>query len=349
MSFRIRVEPSGHEFNCAPTETILDAGLAAGLLLPYSCRSGVCNTCRGQVLDGSIDFGAVHPAHLSPQDRAIGYAMLCQARPKGDLVVAVRELAASEATRARDMPTRVLSMDRVADDVMIVRLGLPANEPVFFLPGQYLEVRLPDGLSRNYSMANACSAEGARQLELHIRRLPGGRFTEHVFSKSKVREMWKVRVPLGTFFLREDTDKPMIMVASGTGFAPIKAIIENSLAKGLRRPISLYWGGRRPSDLYLRDLAEGWAAAHPHLRFIPVLSDAGPQDGWTGRTGFVHQAVLDDFADLQGHEAYVCGAPVVVDSARSEFTARSGLPSIHFHADSFITSAEKAIVIPDVE
>ena len=347
MSFRIRTVPSGHEFACAANETLLDAGLAAGLFLPYSCRSGVCNSCRGQVVEGEVDVGSVHPAHLTPADRSLGYAMLCQARPKSDLVVAVRELDPTEAARARELPARVLSLERVAEDVMVVKLGMPANEPIYFLPGQYLEIQLPDGTRRNYSMANVAPAEGTRQLELHIRYFPGGRFSEHVFHRTKPREMWRIKVPLGTFYLRQDSERPIIMLASGTGFAPIKSIIEHSLAKGLTRPITLYWGGRRPPDLYMRDVAERWAADHSHVTFIPVLSEASEAHGWTGRTGYVHQAVLDDHADLSEHEVYVCGAPIVVDLARSEFTARRRLPAERFHADSFITAAEKASVATD--
>lgn len=344
MGFRITIEASGSGFNCEPGDTLLSAGLAAGLFLPYSCRSGVCNTCRGRVVEGTVDFGSVHPAHLSEADKADGYAMLCQARPTSDLTLQVRELDASEAIRPRTMPARVLSLERPAPDVMIVKLGTPANEPVVFMAGQYLEVQLPGGVIRTYSMANVPTSDGVRQLELHIRHLPGGLFTEQVFHKTKVRDMWKVQAPLGTFYWRDKSSRPVVMVASGTGFAPIKAIVEQSIATGSERPITLYWGGRRPGDLYMAALAESWASRHAHIRYVPVLSEADAQDGWHGRTGFVHHAVMEDFPDLRGHEVYACGAPIVVDSARRDFSERCALPAEQFFADSFITAADRARV-----
>ncbi|MDB5875027.1 MAG: CDP-6-deoxy-delta-3,4-glucoseen reductase [Ramlibacter sp.] len=342
MGFCVTMEPSGRRFDCGPTNTVLSAALAAGIFLPYSCRAGVCNTCRGKIVEGNVDLGAVHPAHLSDADRAAGYALLCQARPISDLVVRARELDASEAMGPKTLPSRVLSMERRAPDVMVVKLGMPANEPVVFMAGQYLEVQLPGGLTRSYSMANVPGSEGVRQLELHIRHLPGGQFTEHIFHKTKVRDMWKVEVPLGTFYWREKSEKPIVMVASGTGFAPIKAIIEHSIAKGFERPIALYWGGRQAADLYMSELAEGWAREHAHIQFVPVLSEAGAQTGWRGRTGFVHHAVMQDFPDLGSHQVYACGAPIVVDSARRDFTERCNLPAEEFFADSFITAADRA-------
>ena len=342
MAFTITLQPSGHAFPCAADATVLSAGLAAGFFLPYNCRSGVCNTCRGRVVEGSVDFGAVHPTYLTEDDKAHGFALLCQARPTSDLFVEVRELAEHEVLRPKATLARLLRSERLAPDVARLVLGLPPNEPVIFRAGQYLDLDCGNGVRRSYSMANAPTAEGVRQLELHVRHLPGGVFTDRVFGSLKVREMLKIELPLGTFYLREDSDKPMVMLASGTGFAPIKSIVEHSLNKGLRRPIVLYWGGRRRADLYMADKAAAWAAEHAHISFVPVLSDATPDCAWAGRTGFVHRAVMQDFPDLSAHQVYACGAPVVVDSARHEFTEVCGLPADEFHADSFITAADRA-------
>jgi CDP-4-dehydro-6-deoxyglucose reductase len=216
------------------------------------------------------------------------------------------------------------------------------NEPMLYRAGQYVEFILKDGKRRAYSIANAPHNEGVRQLELHLRLTPGGAFTEHVFGAMKPRDIHRIEMPLGTFFLREESDKPMVMLASGTGFAPIKAIIEYTLQKGLTRPITLYWGGRRREDLYMQALAEQWAGQHPHIRFVPVLSDATPECAWSGRTGFVHRAVMEDFPDLSGHQVYACGAPVVVESALRDFRNSCGLPEEEFFADSFLTEADKA-------
>lgn len=223
---------------------------------------------------------------------------------------------------------------------MLVQLKLPANEKLVFLAGQYIEFLLRDGSRRSFSMANA--PHDAELVELHIRHVAGGQFTDHVFNKMKERDILRCEGPLGTFFLREDSEKPIVFVASGTGFAPIKAVIEHMKHKGIARPATLYWGGRRPKDLYMNALAQQWAATIPGFKYVPVISDAAPEDGWTGRTGFVHRAVMQDFPDLSGHQVYACGVPVMVDSARKDFTAACKLPEEEFYADSFTTQADLA-------
>jgi len=341
LTYTVTLQPSGRSYPCEPGVSILKAGLDAGLTLPYSCRTGVCRTCRGTVLEGKVDFGNVHANYLSDSDKARGLALLCSATPLSDVVVQARELDMDEATRPKFMPSRIFAMHNAAPDVMIVTLSLPMNEPMLYRAGQYIEFLLKDGKRRAYSIANPPDNEGLRQLELHIRLMPGGLYTEHVFNKMKLREVCRIEAPLGTFFLREDSDKPIIMLASGTGFAPIKAIIEHSLKQGHARPITLYWGGRKRGDLYMMELAETWAREHPHIRFVPVLSDATPECAWTGRAGFVHRAVMEDFPDLSGHQVYACGAPVMVDAAKRDFLAACGLPEDEFYADSFLTEADK--------
>jgi len=341
MDYTITLHPSGHAYACPPGTPVLKAGLDNGLFMPYSCRSGICRTCRATIVEGRVDYGDVHPSCLDEDDKRQGYALLCKATPLTDLVVQVNELDPADAIRSKYMPARVLKMERAADDVMIVTLGLPMNEPTLFRAGQYLDILLQDGTRRSYSIASVPDNEGVRQVELHMRHLPGGRFTDHVFGAMKLREIHKLEIPLGSFFLREHSDKPMIMLASGTGFAPIKSLIEHTLARGVRRPITLYWGGRRRGDLYLHDLAQSWADRHEHVRFVPVLSEPTPDCAWTGRTGFVHLAAMEDFPDMSGHQVYACGAPVVVDAARRDYVARCGLPEDEFFADAFLTAADK--------
>lgn len=310
--------------------------------MPYSCRSGVCNTCRGKIIEGQVDFGDVHPKYLSEVDKAQGYALLCNAKPLSDIVVQVQEVEAGSAIQPKHMPVRVLHMEKAAPDVMIVTLGLPMNEPTVFRAGQYLEFVRPNGQRRSYSIATLPSNDGVRRIELHMRHVPGGEFTDYVFNRMQVRDVHRVEMPLGSFFLREKSDKPIVMLASGTGFAPIRSIVEYGLQRGDKRPITLYWGGRRREDIYQAGVAEAWAREHPHIRFVPVLSDATAQCNWQGRTGFVHRAVMQDFADMQGIEVYACGAPVVVEGARRDFAAECGLPADSFFADSFLTAADKA-------
>ncbi len=342
MSFQITIQPSQHQFKAEPNQSVLDAALAAGIVLPYSCKSGACSTCRGKVVSGSYDAGS-NPSHvLSEEDIGAGFTLFCQAKPTSDLVIESREVRFATDIQIRKLPVRLTSMTQVAPDVKILSLQLPATETFRFYAGHYVELLLKDGKRRSYSMANA--PHSAAALELHIRHMPGGLFTDHVFgtgpTQMKEREILRFEGPFGSFFLREDSSKPIIMVASGTGFAPIKAIVEHMVHAGITRPVTLYWGGRRPVDLYLDELAKTWSRQLADFKYVPVVSDALPDDNWTGRTGFVHEAVMQDFPDMQAFEVYACGAPIVVESARKEFSAKCKLPEDAFYADAFTSAAD---------
>jgi CDP-4-dehydro-6-deoxyglucose reductase, E3 len=331
MGYRVTLKPSGNSYEAEEGKNILQAGLDAGHMLPYSCRAGVCRTCRGTILEGKVDYGLVHDTYLPESDKAKGYALLCQAKPLSDLVIEVREV---QGVRPRVIPCRVERLEKPAPDVAVIGLRLPMNENFRFLAGQYIDFLLKDGKRRSFSIATRPDPGGVTALELHVRHTPGGVFTDHVFGKLKVRDLLRFEGPLGSFYLREDSSKPIVMVASGTGFAPIKAICEYALEKKVSRPVTLYWGVRLKRDLYMLELARSWK----HLNFIPVLSD----EQWEGRMGFVHRAVMEDFPDLSGHQVYACGAPIVVESARRDFSAQCRLPADEFYADSFLTEADKA-------
>jgi CDP-4-dehydro-6-deoxyglucose reductase len=338
MSFRVTVRPSGRQFSVAGDETVLEAALRQHLGLPYGCRNGACGTCKARLLEGSVDYGDHQAATLTDAEKREGKALLCCARPKSDLVIEAREVGAAGELRVRIMPCRVQRMER-RGNVMVLSLKLPSNDRLQFRAGQYLEFLLKDGKRRSFSMANAPHDD--EFLELHIRNY-GGLFSRHVFETMKERDILRFEGPLGSFFLREDSDRPIVFLASGTGFAPIKAIIEHLIHTGSRRDLVLYWGNRTRADLYMPELPERWARELPNFRFVPVLSEPTPQCAWTGRTGFVHQAVLEDHADLSGHHVYACGAPVVVDSARRDFVAARGLPEDAYFADAFTINESAA-------
>jgi CDP-4-dehydro-6-deoxyglucose reductase len=336
----VTLQPSGDQFSVEDGESILTAALRQGVILPYGCRNGVCGSCKGTVLEGSVDYGEYQAKALGTFEKAAGKALFCQAKPLGDLVIEARTVSAAKDIPIKTLPCRVQQIERLADDVVVLSLKLPANERLQFLPGQYLEFLLRDGSRRSFSMANAPHDDAL--VQLHVRHVPGGQFTDHVFGKLKARDILRFEGPLGTFFLREDSAKPIVFVASGTGFAPIKSILEAALTKGVSRPMVLYWGGRRPKDLYMNALAEGWARAHEHLRYVPVISDALPEDAWQGRSGFVHRAVMEDFPNLSAHQVYACGVPVMVDAAKKDFVEQCQLPEDEFYADSFTTQADLA-------
>lgn len=339
MTHQITIRNSGHRITANSGESILQAAIREGLVLPYGCRDGACGSCKGKLIEGSVDYGKYASRALSEADRESGMTLFCQARPLSDVVIEAREVRKAGDIPIRTLPCRAQKIERPTDDVVILYLKLPANERLQFLAGQYLDIMLKDGTRRSFSMANAPNDDDL--LQLHIRHVAGGAFTDHVFNRMKERDILRFEAPFGTFFLREDSPKPIIFVASGTGFAPIKSIIENALAKGIARPMTLYWGGRRPTDLYMRDLPVRWAADHTIFKFVPVISDALPEDKWTGRSGFVHRAVMEDFPDLSAYQVYVCGVPVMVDAARLDFTTRCALPENEFYADSFTTAADR--------
>ncbi|HET9662723.1 MAG TPA: CDP-6-deoxy-delta-3,4-glucoseen reductase [Burkholderiales bacterium] len=335
MPHRITLKPSNHSFTAEDDETILESALREGHVIAYGCRNGACGTCKGRLLEGVVDYGTYQEQALSAEDKKRGYALFCQTRALSDLVIECREINAVRDIAIKTLPCRVQKMERVAPDVMMLYLKLPANERLQFLAGQYIDILMKDGRRRSLSMANAPHDDAC--LQLHLRNY-GGPFSEYVFTRMREKEILRFEGPLGTFFLREDSDKPIILLASGTGFAPIKAMVEHTIYKGIRRPMVLYWGGRVRSDLYLSALAEAWDGEQ-RLRYVPVLSEARAEDAWTGRTGFVHRAVMDDYPDLSGYQVYACGSPLMVDAARRDFTSLCRLPDEEFYSDAFTPAA----------
>ncbi len=343
MSFQITVQPSGRSFTADTTETLLAAGIRQGIGLAYGCKDGACGSCKCKKIEGTVVHGVHQSKALSEEEEAQGLILTCCATAQSDLILESRQVTEAGAFPIKKMPVRVVSLVKKSDDVMVIHLQLPATDVMQFHAGQYIEFLLRDGSRRSYSMGNAPHTleAGAPKVELHIRHMPGGKFTDPVFTTMKEKDILRVEGPYGSFFLREDSNKPMVLLASGTGFAPIKALIEHMQHKGITRPATLYWGGRRPSDLYMNDWVAGQLAQMPNLRYVPVVSNATLEDAWTGRTGFVHQAVLQDHPDLSGFQVYACGAPIVVDSAQRDYGA-AGLPAEEFFADSFTSEADKA-------
>jgi CDP-4-dehydro-6-deoxyglucose reductase len=335
---QVTIKPSNHSFTAGENETVLAAALREGFTLPYGCRNGACGACKGKILEGTVDYGNPQPFVLAEFEKKAGLALFCQARPLTDLVIEAREISGVSQLNIRKLPCRVQEMRRVAHDVIVLKLKLPANERLQFMAGQYLDILMKDGKRRSYSMGNPPHDD--EHIELHVRNMPNGAFTEFVFTKMKEKDILRFEGPLGTFFLREDSDKPIIFVASGTGFAPIKSIIEHAFHSGTARQMVLYWGGRRPTDIYMGDLAGNWQRNHDNFTFIPVISDAAPDDAWQGRIGLVHQAVMEDFPDMSGYQVYACGAPVMVEAAHKDFTTLCRLPDDEFYSDAFTPSVD---------
>ena len=340
MNFKIQVQPSGREYQTEGDETLLQAAIRQGVGLPYGCKDGACGSCKSKLLEGTVVHGAHQPKTLTPEEEAAGFVLTCCARPQTDCMLEARTVPGAGEFAVLKLPCRVITLEKPTADVAVMRLQLAANQNFQFHAGQYVEFILRDGARRSYSMANAPHNLGTpAAIELHVRHMPGGKFTDHVFTNLKEKDILRMEGPFGSFFLREDSDKPMVLLASGTGFAPIKAIIERMQHLALTRPTVLYWGARKEADLYLKDWAVQAAMAMPNLKFVPVLSE--PEAGWTGRTGFVHEAVMADLPDLSAHQVYACGVPVMVDAAHRDFVARCQLPDEEFYADSFTSEKDK--------
>ena len=342
MSLTVTLEPSARQFAVERDEPILAAAIRHGIGMPYGCRDGACGSCKSRLIEGRVIHGAHQAKALSDAEEAQGFILPCCATPQTDCVVEARGVVAQGQYPVLKLPSRVLSLSRPAPDVAIVRLQLPATQNLQYHAGQYVEILLRDGARRSYSMANAPHALGEPPaIELHIRHMPGGKFTDQVFSTLKEKDILRLEGPYGSFYLREEPRTPIVMLASGTGFAPIKALIEHMAHRGIERPTVLYWGCRRKADLYLHEWAEQAAARHAWLRYVPVLSEPQPHDDWRGRTGLVHQVVMADLPDLSAHQVYACGAPVMVESAQRDFIERCGLHPEAFFADSFTSEADK--------
>ena len=337
MTHAVRLHPGGERFDVAEGETVLAAGLRAGLHLPHSCRGGSCGACEATIREGCVSYPRGAPPALSVAAEAAGKVLLCQCVAESDLVLEARAMEVPEEIRIRRLPCRLEEKTLLAGDVMRLVLKLPAFEPFVFLPGQYVDILLPGGRRRSFSMASP--PHEADRLELHVRRVPGGEFTGQVFESLEARALMRLEGPLGGFWLREDGGAPAVMVAGGTGFAPIKAMLRHLIHTGSTRPVRVYWGVRTPADLYEGEVMAAWADAHDWLGFVPVMSEAGPE--WSGRRGWVHEAVLEDIPDLSGVAVYAAGPPPMIEAVQDAFPAH-GLAHDRLYFDSFEYGAAPA-------
>ena len=329
------VDGASTEFSVREGETILDAGLREGLALPYECRNGGCGLCLCSVEHGNIDHRPYQRSALSDAQKGQGKALMCCAVPRGDVVIDVEGFTGAAAKAAEVHTATVAHLERLADDVMRVLLQLPEGKALDFVAGQYIDILLDDGQRRAFSFANRPQASS--QIELHIRLVEGGRFTTHVFDAMQVGDTLRFEGPRGSFTLR-DSMHPILFVAGATGFAPIKSIVEDAFERGVQRPMRLYWGVRQRKDLYLLELCEQWARDHSNFTVVPVISEPAEGDGWTGRTGLVHEAMLADFPDLSGNEVYLCGSVKMVETAVPAFIAQ-GLGEDACFSDAFVMAA----------
>ena len=337
MSYQVTLQPSEHTFEVEESEFILDAALRQGIAFPYGCRSGSCGTCLGKVISGEVFYPEGLPLTVMEHEHEQGRAVFCVSVAKSDLQLEVNEVSSSDDIEVKMLPARVDSLRKLADDVMEMTLKLPASERLAFRAGQYIEFIMRDKSRRAFSLANSPSND--EYLELHLRHVGDGKFTDHVFNEMKEKAMVRIEGPFGNFHVRDNSNRPLILIAGGTGFAPIKSMLEQLIEQEDTRVVHLYWGARAEADLYRNDLAKKWAFQHQSIQYLPVLSGVDSADNWQGREGFVHDAVAKDFADLSGFDVYMAGPPVMINAAKEKFS-QQGLPIDQLFSDAFEYAAE---------
>jgi CDP-4-dehydro-6-deoxyglucose reductase len=336
MSYQVTNRSSGHTFTVEATEAVLEAALRQGIILPYGCRNGACGSCMGTVVSGAVHYNGELPPALSAADAANHKALFCQARIRGNLTIQVQEVDAARDIEIKNLPCRVEKLEHLAHDIIRIYLRLPPTERLQFLAGQYIEVLIKDHEPRAFSIANAPYDD--EFVELHIRYVKGGLFTDQVFHHMQEKAMLRIRGPLGTFFLREDSERPVILIGGGTGFAPLKGMLEHAFETGIRRPLHLFHGVRAKRDLYLGELPGRWVAQHENFRYTPVLSEPLPADEWSGEQGLVTDSVVRQYPDLSGNDVYMSGPPVMVQAGHRLFR-RHRLDESRFFSDAFAYAA----------
>lgn len=338
MTYTVTLQPSHHTFNIEENEKILDAALRQGYTLPYGCRNGACGACLGDLIEGQVHYGGNNRSALGVDQESSGKILICQAMACSDLTLEVKEVVRAAEIEVKRLPVRVEALNKLCHDVMELKLKLPETERLQFLPGQYIDILLKDGSARAFSLANPPHRD--QYLELHIRHVEGGSFTDYVFNEMKKKDLLRIEGPQGSFYLDDESTRPVLMIAGGTGFAPMQSMLEHAIEDGDKRSFHLFWGVRGRRDLYSNRLAEQWAEEHENISYTPVLSEPAEDDAWTGETGFVHESALRQYSELSNYDVYMAGPPAMVEAAKKAFSEK-GLPEDQLHFDSFEFSSAK--------
>ena len=334
MSYTVTLKASGKTFQAKPSQTILEAAADAGITIPYGCRSGMCGSCKGKLVSGDVMLEDYQESALTEQEKSDGLILCCKALATESITIDIRE-SEEEVIKSKVTPVRVESLEKLNQDVIKMMLKLPGDESLKFKAGQYIEFIMADNSRRAFSLANPPHKD---LLELHLRLIEGGKFTQFVFNEMKEKSIHRIDAPIGQFYLRE-SEKPIIFVAGGTGFAPVKSVIEDMIFNNINRPIFLYRGVGKFEDLYMHDLSSEWANTINEFTYIPVSQNQSSNSDQL-RIGLVHEAVLEDFESFNNVQVYCCGAPGLVQIAFESFVEK-GLPENEFFADAFTFAPPK--------
>ncbi len=338
MPFSITNQRNGGQFTANDHETILDAALRDNRIYPYGCRSGVCGACKCSLISGRVDYGEYEEFALTEEEKEEGKVLICQAIALEDVTIDADEVMSGHSIQIKMLPCRVKKINKLAEDVIQMYLALPKTQEFNFIAGQYIDIVLKDGQRRSFSIANLPEHSADQGLELHIRHVPDGHFTPKIFDSVRERDLMRFEGPFGTYFWQSDPEQPIIMIAGGTGFSPVKGLIEHAVTQNPNQPIHLFWGARDRQDLYMNDRVQDWLTQYPNLKYTPVLSENTALD-WTGATGWVHDTVCSTYRDFSRFDVYASGPPVMIDAIRDALTARKMDPE-RFFFDSFEYAAQ---------
>ncbi len=333
MTFTVTNQHNDGSFTCNAGETILDAALRDNRIYPYGCRSGVCGACKCDLVSGTVDYGDYEDFTLTHEEKESGKLLICQAIPLEDVVINVDEIMSGQNIQIKMLPCRVSQIDRLAEDVIRLYLALPKTQEFNFIAGQYIDILMKDGQRRSFSIANQPALAKDQGLELHIRHVPDGQFTPRVFDSMKPRDLLRLEGPFGTYFMQTEVTRPIIMIAGGTGFSPVKGLIEHAMADDPSYNIHLFWGARDHQDLYLDDLVKQWEQQFPNFKYTPVLSESSSPD-WAGATGWVHESAVNSYPSFAEFDVYASGPPIMIDAIRTSLQAK-GMAMENFYFDSF--------------
>lgn len=331
MNYKIHIKPSGHTFAVKPGETVLAAALRQNYHFPHSCRNGMCGACKGQLIDGKVEYGDKAIYALTEKERESGLALFCSAKPLSDLIVYIEGVDGPEPVSVQTLTCLVSNYKQLTPTTWQIFLQPQEAKPQY-QAGQYLEILHRDGSPKPFSIANAPNEQGS--IELHVRHTPKNQYTAELIAEIQQQRPLRIKLPFGHCIYPKEPNVKTILLAGGTGFAPMKAILEVALNTELTQPIYLYWGARTLPELYWHEQLLAWAKQYPLFQYHPVLSDVTPSTDWQGKTGLVHEVVVADHPDLSEFQVYASGPPEMVYAALRLFQAH-GLPKTYMYSDIF--------------
>ncbi len=342
MSYFVTIEPTGDQIEVEEGQTLLDAALRAGIYLPHACGHGLCATCKVDVVEGEIDHGSPSPFALMDMERDEGKCLACCATPESDLVIEadIDEEPDAESHAVRDFVGVVSKIESFTPRIKAIFLAIE-NGGMDFQAGQYINLHIPgiDDHPRAFSIANPPSESNL--IELNVCLVENGKGTTYVHNELKVGDELRFSGPYGRFFIRKSAPQPFIFLAGGSGLSSPKSMVLDLLEKNDKRPTTLIYGARNQDELYYHDLFVSLTKQYSNFTFVPAVSDEPHDSDWQGLRGYVHEAAMEHFGGrFDGHKAYICGPPPMVDACINTLM-KGRLFEKDIYVENFFTNENK--------